>query len=144
MKKTLFKTHFKPFSQNLKDLPLLSVILSDVHIGVTLQHMGAYRELSMLKESEKLTPEAVANHWAETTQGLEDRVIKGKAIRWGVDVQWVKQRMQDMQDNPVVKQYKERQKVIEDAVYNKIDLSGVKVIDENVPESMNMEVFLET
>jgi len=67
MKKTLFKTHFKPFSQNLKDLPLLSVILSDVHIGVTLQHMGAYRELSMLKESEKLTPEAVANHWAETT-----------------------------------------------------------------------------
>ena len=30
-----------------------------------------------------------------------------------------------------------------EAVYNKVDLNGVIVVDEKLPEGMNMEVFLQ-
>lgn len=37
-----------------KERELLSEILSEVKLGLTLQHLGSYRELLMLKEAQKL------------------------------------------------------------------------------------------
>ena len=97
----------------------------------------------MLKEAHKLTQEAVTQLSGDTAE-VEARVIKAKSIRFGVDPQWVKQRMlETFRDDPVVRGYQGRMREIIDGVYQKVDLTGVKLLDESLPECMTMEVFLQ-
>ena len=71
---------------------LLATILNEARIGLTLQHMGSYRELLMLKEQNKLTPATVSKLSLDNKQ-MEERVLRAKAIRHGVDEKWVRERM---------------------------------------------------
>jgi hypothetical protein len=104
--------------------------------------MGSYRELLMLKESQKLTDDAVKNLSGDLSE-VEGRVIKAKAIRFGVDPEWVVKRMREtFKDDPIVKDYQGRMKALVEGVYQKVDLTGVQVLDETLPSCMTMEVFL--
>ncbi len=106
---------------------LLHTILTEARIGLTLQHMGSYRELHMLKEENKLTPD-VQEKMAADSKVIEDRVIKAKAVRHGVDDKWVKERMAVHKE--VYGEYARRMQGLIEAVYTKVDLKGVQVVDE--------------
>ncbi len=70
--------------------------------------MGSYRELLVLKENQKLTDDAVKKFSSETPE-IEAKVIKAKAIRYGVDPEWVQKRMREkFKDDPIVKEYNQR------------------------------------
>jgi hypothetical protein len=118
---------------------LLRTILSEARLGLTLQHMGSYRELRMLQEQAKLT-EDVQEKLAADASALEARVIKAKAVRHGVDEKWVREKMALHAE--LQAEYAKRMKELMDAVYTKVDVKGVQVIDDKLPEGMNMEVFL--
>ena len=102
--------------------------------------MGSYRELRMLKEEDKLTPD-VQEKMAADSKALEERVIKAKAVRHGVDDKWVRERMTLHKE--VSGEYARRMHELMEAVYTRVDLKGVQVVDERQPEGMNMEVFLQ-
>ncbi len=68
-------------------------------------------------------------------------MLRAKAIRHGVDDKWVLERAKLHKE--VHQEYAKRMSELMEAVYNRVDLKGVQVVDEKLPEGMNMEVFLQ-
>ena len=65
---------------------------------------------------------------AADSKAIEERVIKAKAVRHGVDDKWVKERMTVHKE--VYGEYARRMQELMEAVYTKVDLKGVQVVDE--------------
>lgn len=87
--------------------------------------MGSYRELSMLKETNKLNDEAI-KRLSGDSQELEAKVIKAKSVRHGVDPEWVRGRMDNtFKEDAVVVEYRQRIAKLLEAVYKHVDLTGV-------------------